>query len=716
MNIKNEVLVRMYIVLAGFLLLAVLLFAQTVKISVWEGEKWRAIAANNYVKYEGVSAIRGNILSDNGSLLAASIDKYNIHFDLQVSGLTKKVFEENVDSLAYCLSKFVNNKYTPGGQLMRLREAREKGARYFTIAKNISYEKKNQISAFPIFNRGRHGGGLIVERVLKREMPYRLLAKRTIGYASRAGANDVGIEGAFDKFLAGTDGQRLTLRVSEKTRIPINERAEIEPEDGCHVKTTLDIDIQDVAEEALMDALKYHDAQNGSVILMDVKTGQIKALANLEKTDNGYWETFNYAIGSKIEPGSVLKLAPIMALLEDGKVDIHDNIPIYKGKRTFYDVEMLDSSVKSFELDSTTLLNAFAISSNVGMASLTSKYYQGVDHKGKIRAKQLLRRYEQFNITYPTGIELKGEPEPFIKDPEKNSDEWSGLTLPWMTIGYEMQMTPLQILSFYNAVANDGTYMKPYLVSDILNKDGCYKKFNPTILNRSIASKSTIQKAKQLLAEVVKTGTARKLKSPKYDFSGKTGTAQINYKDKRKKAGKKVGYRSSFVGYFPSEQPKYTCIVIVTDPKKNGIYGADVAGPVFRKVMDNIFFLKPELHMALNSYQKPKLDGKDLPERFAGSLEDMEIVLKTLHVPFINKSSNPMMTTSVVQNDTVHLIDRPRGENLMPNVVGMGVRDALYVLENEGIQVKFAGKGKVKKQSISPGTRIRGQTIKLTLG
>jgi len=716
MNIKNEVLVRMYIVLTAFLLVAVLLFVQTVRISVFEGDKWRAIADDNYVKYESVSSVRGNILSDNGSLLAASIDKYNIHFDLQVNGLTKKVFEENVDSLAYCLSTYVNNKYTPGGQLMRLKEARAKGARYFTIAKNISYEKKNQISSFPIFNRGRHGGGLIVERVLKREMPYKLLAKRTIGYASRAGANDVGIEGAFDKYLSGKDGQRLTLRVSEKTRIPINERAEIEPEDGSHIKTTLDIDIQDVAEEALMDALKYHDAQSGSVILMDVKTGQIKALANLEKTEKGYWETFNYAIGSKIEPGSVLKLAPVMAMLEDGKVNIHDQIPIYRGKKTFYDEEMVDSSVKSFELDSTSLLNAFAISSNVGIASLTSTHYQGLDIHGKIRAKRLLRRYEQFNITYPTGIEIVGEPDPFIKDPEVNSTEWSGLTLPWMSIGYEMQMTPLQILSFYNAVANDGMYMKPYLVSDILNKDGCYKKFNPTILNRSIASESTIKAAKQLLAEVVNTGTARKLKSPKYDFSGKTGTAQINYKNQRKKSKKKVGYRSSFVGYFPSEQPKYTCIVIVTAPKQNGIYGADVAGPVFRKIMDNIFFLKPELHMALNSYKKPKLDGRDLPEYFAGSREDMEVILKTLDIPYVNRSSSKIMTTSVVKNDSVHLIDRPKGENLIPNVVGMGVRDALYVLENEGISVKFHGKGKVKMQSISPGTRIRGQTIKLTLG
>jgi len=716
MNIKNEVLVRMYIVLAVFLLVAVLLFAQTVKISYFQGEKWRAVAKDNYVKYESVPALRGNVLSDDGSLLAASIDKYDIHFDLQVNGLPKKVFEKNVDSLAYCLSKYVNNKYTPGGQLMRLREAREKGARYFTIAKNVSYEKKNQISKFPIFNRGRHRGGLIVERVPKRDMPFKLLAKRTIGYASREGANDVGVEGAFDNFLSGKNGQRLTLKVSEKTRIPINEKAEIEPEDGNHVKTTLDIGIQDVAEEALMDALKYHNAQNGTVILMDVKTGQIKALANLEKTPNGYWETFNYGIGTNIEPGSVLKLAPVMSLLEDGHLDINQKVPTYRGKRTFYDEEMVDSSNKGADIDSIPLLNAFAHSLNVAIASATTKYYQGTDKEGNIRAKSLLRRFEQFNITYPTGIELAGEPMPFIKDPVKDSKEWSGLTLPWMSTGYEMQMTPLQILAFYNAVANDGKYMKPYLVSDILNKDGCIKKIQPTVLNERIASKSTIAKAKLLLEEVVKTGTARKLKNPKYQFSGKTGTSQINYKDQRKKAQKKVGYRSSFVGYFPSKQPRYSCIVVITDPKENGIYGADVAGPVFRKIIDNIFFLKPELHQALNNYKKPRLDGKDLPGDFAGNLEDMEIVLKALDVPYVNKSSNPFMTTSIVIQDSVHLIDRPKGENLIPNVVGMGVRDALYVLENEGVEVKFKGKGKVTKQSISPGTRIKGQTIHLTLG
>ncbi len=716
MNIKNEVLVRMYIVLAVFLLLAVLLFAQTVKISYFQGEKWRAIAKDNYVKYESVPALRGNILSDDGSLLAASIDKYDIHFDLKVNGLTNKVFEENVDSLAYCLSKYVNNRYTPGGQLMRLKEARAKGARYFTIAKDVSYEKKNQISEFPIFNRGRHRGGLIVERVLKRDLPFKLLAKRTIGYASREGAHDVGIEGAFDKFLSGTDGQRLTLKVSDKTRIPINERAEIEPEDGTHIQTTLDIGVQDVAEEALMDALKYHKAQSGTVILMDVKTGQLKALANLEKTPNGYWETFNYGIGTKIEPGSVLKLAPVMALLEDGKIDIHQNIPIYNGKRTFYDVEMVDSSSKSEDMDSTTLLNAFAMSSNVGIASLATKHYQGTDKQGNVKAKKLLRRLEQFNITYQTGIELAGEPMPFIKDPIKDSKDWSGLTLPWMSIGYEMEMTPLQILAFYNAVANDGKYMKPYLVSDILDKEGCIKHISPSVLNERIASKNTIDNAKLLLEEVVKTGTARKLKNPKYHFSGKTGTSQINYKGRRKNTQKKVGYQSSFVGYFPSNQPRYSCIVVITDPKENGNYGADVAGPVFRKIIDNIFFLKPELHLALNDYKKPKLEGKDLPENFAGNLEDMEVVLKTLDIPYQKQVNNPAMTTSIVRRDTVILIDRPKGENLIPNVVGMGVRDALYVLENEGVEVKFKGRGKVTKQSISPGTRIKGQTIHLTLG
>lgn len=716
MNIKNEVLIRIYLVLAGFVLAAILLFVQTFNIAVLEGDKWREIAKENYVRYEDVPALRGNIVSDDGSLLAGSIDKYDIHFDLQVNGLTKKVFEENVDSLAYCLSKYVNNKYTPGGQLRRLLEARANGSRYFTIAKNVSFEKKNQISKFPIFKRGRHGGGLIVERVLKREMPFNLLAKRTIGYSSREGANDVGIEGAFDSFLAGTDGQRLTLRVSEKTRIPINESAEIQPEDGSNVRTTLDIGMQDVAENALMSALKHHNAQSGSVIVMDVNTGQIKALANLEKTEGGYWETFNYGVGTNIEPGSVLKLAPVMALLEDGKVDIYDNIPIYKGKTTFYDQEMVDSSPKSFDLDSTSLLNAFAISSNVGIASLTSKYYQGTDKGGKIKAKQLIRRFEQFNITYPTGIEIVGEPDPHIKDPEAGIKEWSGLTLPWMSIGYEMQMTPLQILAFYNAVANDGKYMKPYLVSEIFNKDCVQKKFGPTVLNQSIASESTIEKAQELLAEVVRSGTARKLKSPKYDFSGKTGTAQINYNVRRKRSHKKVGYRSSFVGYFPAKQPKYSCIVIITDPKQNGIYGADVAGPVFRDIMDNVFYLKPELHLALNDYKKPKLENKDLPSAFAGNLEDMKLVLNTLKVPYIVDSKEEMMTTSIVRNDSIFLIDRPKGENLIPNVVGMGVRDALYVLENEGVQVKFKGKGKVKKQSIRPGTRIAGQTIHLTLG
>ncbi len=709
---KNEVLIRMYLVLTGFVLVAGLLFFQAIKISVSQGDKWREIGEKRYLKYESVTAERGNILSDNNSLLATSLDFYKIHFDTKAAGLTDKIFEKNVDSLAYCLSKHVNSSHTPGGMRKRLLDAKKKGARYMSIAKDVSFEKLEKIRKFPIFNRGRNGGGFIVESTPKRFTPFNLLAKRTIGYV-REDAKPVGIEGAFDKYLQGQNGKRLTLRVNDKVRIPINEEAEIKPINGKDIVTSIDIDLQGITENSLLTALKHHNAQSGTAILMDVKTGAVKSIANLEKTASGYFETYNFGVGSSIEPGSVFKLASLLALLEEGKVDLHDNIPIYRGEKEFYTEKMEDSSSESFTMDSTTVQHAFEISSNVGIASLVYDNYQGVDAEGNIRVKRLLNMFKKFNLYEPTGIEIHGEPDPYIKDPDNANDNWSGLTLPWMSIGYEVTMTPLQILSFYNSIANDGLYVKPYLVSEIKEGETSIEVLNPILSKRRIASRETISKAKKLLDGVVESGTARKLQTDKYNFSGKTGTSQINYRSGKKK---KLGHRSSFVGYFPSHAPKYSCIVIITDPKEDEIYGADVAGPVFREIMDKIFYYKPELHKALNNYKKPQLADNSLPQHFAGSLSDMTTVFDLLKLPYKIESSSEMMTTVQARDKVLVLKERPCGENLIPNVVGMGVRDALFVLENQGMKVKVKGIGKVTAQSVKPGTRVTDQLIQLTLG
>ncbi len=709
---KNEVLLRMYSVLVVVVMVAILLFAKAVKISVSEGDKWRDLGEVKYIKYEDAKAERGNILSDDESLLATSLDFYKIHFDTRAAGLSDKIFNKNLDSLAFCLSKYVNSSYTVGGMRKRLLEARQKDARYWPIAKDVSHDKLEQIRKFPIFNRGRNGGGFIVESTPKRSMPFSLLAKRTIGYV-REEANPVGIEGAFNEDLEGTDGKKLTLRIKDNLRIPINEQAEIEPINGKDILTTLDINLQGITENSLLTALKHHDAQNGTAILMEVNTGAIKAIANLEKTAKGYYETYNFGVGEKIEPGSIFKLAPLMALIEEGHLNLDDQIPIFKGEREFYEEKMVDSSIDSYKMDSTSVQHAFEISSNVGIATQVYDHYAGKNQEGLIRVKRLLNMFRKFNLYESTGIEIQGEPNPYIKDPDKKDDNWSGLTLPWMSIGYEVAFTPLQLLNFYNTVANDGFEAKPYLVSEIRNEDKVEKNIGPQVSSRRIASKETIEKAHKLLRGVVVNGTARKMNTKNYKFSGKTGTAQINYKGKKKD---NMAYRSSFVGYFPSENPKYSCIVVIKDPKQNGIYGADVAGPVFREIMDKIFYCKPELHKPLNKYKKPQLMSERMPMHFAGCQKDMHTVLKKLGIPFKTNTETEMMATVSVEDNFLQIEERPCGDNLIPNVLGMGIRDAMYVLENQGLNVTVIGVGKVKSQSIKPGTRINGQSIKLDLG
>ena len=709
---KNEVLIRMYVVLVIVVLLAVLLFAKAVKISHYEGDKWRKLGDVKYIKYEKETAERGNILSDDESLLATSLDYYKIHFDTKAAGLSDKIFENNVDSLAFCLSKYVNSSYTVGGMRKRLLDAKRKGARYWPIAKDVSHDQLEKIRKFPIFNRGRNGGGFIVESTPKRSMPFKLLAKRTIGYV-REEANPVGIEGAFNEELQGEDGKKLTLRIRDNLRIPLNENAEIEPRDGQDVLTTLDINLQGITENSLLTALKHHDAQNGTAILMEVNTGAIKAIANLEKTSRGYFETYNFGVGEKIEPGSVFKLAPIMALLEEGKLDLDDKVPVYKGEREFYEEKMLDSSPQSYKLDSTTLQHAFEISSNVAIASQVYENYAGKNKEGGIRVKRMLNLFRKLNLYEPTNIEIQGEPKPYIKDPDSDKDNWSGLTLPWMSIGYEVEFTPLQLLNFYNTVANDGFEAKPHLVSEIRSEKGLVKKIEPQVSSRRIASEATIEKAHELLRGVVTNGTAKKLNTKNYKFSGKTGTAQINYKGRKKK--EEMAYRSSFVGFFPSDAPKYSCIVVIKDPKQNGIYGADVAGPVFREIMDKIFYCKPEMHKPLNKYKKPQLMPERMPQYFAGHQGDIQMVLKKLGIPFKSETDSELMATVSIDQKELMITERPSGENLIPNVLGMGLKDALHILENMGLQVQISGAGKVKEQSIEPGTRIEGQKIKLVL-
>ncbi|MFK8009805.1 MAG: penicillin-binding protein [Saprospiraceae bacterium] len=704
---KNEVLYRVYIVLGLLVIFAGFIFYNAVKINVLEGEKWRNEGEKDHFQNHVVKASRGNIMTEDGALLASSLPFFDIYFDSTIP--SEELWANNLDSLVVGLMPFLVDDFNMTDYAFRtfyrdsLIRARNASQKYMRIKKGVSYADYETMKQLPIFRRGQMRGGFIAEEDFKRERPYGMLARRTLGYV----LNDrkVGLEGFFDKALKGSDGKKLKVyQAASRILVPVDNLNSIKPKSGDDIVTTLDVNIQDVVQKALLRGMEHHDAQTGTVIVMEVKTGKIKAISNVGKTTTGWYEDYNYAVGTKVEPGSTFKLASMMALLEDGYIDLDDSIDLEQGLHTFYEEEMRDASFH--QLDTTTIRKAFEISSNVGIAKLVQKYYGNTD-----AAAKFIQHLRNFRLDQLVGIEINGEDEPYVKEAYNSDDDWSGISLPWMSIGYEVELTPLQLLTFYNAVANDGRMMKPYLVTQVQHFGDPLKNFKPTVIKKQIAKPETIQKVKELLEGVVETGTAKKLKSNRYKFAGKTGTAQINYYkfDQRDN----IKYRASFAGYFPAEDPVYSCIVVITEPRQNGRYGSEVAGPIFRQIADKCFIQQKDLYPKENE-QVEKLTKKQLPQLDVGYRKDVDKVLKKLNLKHTD-SGVKNWAVLTADTDTLHIAPRYISRDLVPNVVGMGLRDALYVLENLGLKVTFEGAGKVVQQSLKGGTKIRGQKINLKL-
>jgi cell division protein FtsI (penicillin-binding protein 3) len=715
LNIKNEVLIRVYLVAAGVIGLAFAIFMRLFQLSVKDAEKWQAKADSLYVKWVDAPSQRGNILADDGSLLATSLPYFDIHFDPKTIELTDEVFNQQaVDSLGWLLSTYVDQQLTPGAYAGWLRKLRDtlpetvRGIRYVPIAKNLPYAKAMMVKNFPIFREGRRGG-FILEQRNQRERPFKILAQRTIGY-TREGALPVGLEGSFNNVLEGKEGKQLMIRVPGDVYIPVNDLAEIEPEAGDDVVTTLDINIQDVAENSLLNACQTHNADHGCAIVMEVKTGKIRAMANIGRTPDGWWETYNYAVGERVEPGSMFKLASFMAMMEVGGLkDFEEKIPVYGGKVQIYEEQLVDAVPHG--LDSMSIKQVFAQSSNVGTATLTQKYFKG-------NPGGFIEQLRDFGLDLPTGIELGGEETPILKDPKDPKAEWSGTTLPWMSIGYELLLTPMQLLTFYNAVANDGRAMKPYLVQRTERYGEVIREFHPSVINRSIASKSTLKRAKELLREVVLTGTAKNIIPAHYSIAGKTGTAQLNYH--KFKASKGIRHQAGFCGFFPTENPVYSCIVVISEPERGGYHGAEVAAPVFKAIADKCYAMKTELHDPINKNAPVKLKTSQLPTFDAGTKDDVKESLRWLGLDFFKESeskeeSSDWAVIVAEHGDSLVMKNRTVNEKLVPSVIGMGLKDAIYLLENRGCRVRVEGVGKVRRQSIAVGTRANGQTCVLSL-
>jgi cell division protein FtsI (penicillin-binding protein 3) len=680
----------MYLIYFITVVFALGILARVVYIQFVQGEHWKQMARNATMRYMNIDAVRGDILADDGRLLATSVPVYEIRMDLHRSVVSDQVFASGIDSLSLQLARLFRDR--PQAEYKRLLSAaRRNQERYFLVKRGVSYHQLLELKDFPIFRLGRFRGGLLVEERNRRETPFKSLASRTIGY-EREGVY-VGLEGAYRQYLEGVQGKRLMQRISGGNWMPINDENEIKPQNGKDIITTININMQDIVESALMKQLQKFQADHGTAVVMEVSTGKIKAISNLTRNSyGGYEETFNYAIGESAEPGSTFKLASMIALLEDGAVSPDDYIQTGDGTYRFADRIMRDS--REGGLGTITVKDVFALSSNVGTSILVNDTY-GSD------PEKFIEHLDNLLITKPLGIEIKGEGMPNIPNPEESS--WSGVTLPWMSIGYSLSLTPLQILSLYNAIANNGTFMKPMFVEEVRQTGKSIRRFEPQVLKRSICSSSTLNIIQDMLKEVVESGTASGIKTPVFSIAGKTGTAQFTSSSGGYRSSDGIIYRASFAGYFPAEDPLYSMIVMVHDPKGWIYTGSQVAAPVFREIADKIF--ATQLNINDNYLQASVMQS--LPNGFLGSIDDLKSVYKEFNAELVEEDEGGIWARARLEgHDSVRISSHEVIPNLVPNVVGMGLSDALFVLENAGLRVRFSGRGAVKSQSLRAGARI----------
>jgi cell division protein FtsI (penicillin-binding protein 3) len=640
-----------------------------------------------------IAASRGNIFADDKekSALAISVPIYEIRMDLV--SVKSELFKSKVDSLALRLSQVFKDK-SEGQYRRELNDAKRNKRRYHLLQKKVSYNEMVEIINAPILRKGQFRGGRIVLKQNKREKPFGMLAERTVGYINAEG-NGVGLEAAYQEKLKGAQGLQYMKNVGGGNKIPLTDDYLVKPENGKDIYTTIDVNLQDVAEKALMEQLVSQNAQHGCAVLMEVKTGHIKAIANISKDRKGnYREIYNHAIGTSSEPGSTFKLASVMVALEDGKVDINDLVDTRDGTVKYYDRVMRDAHKGGDGV--IPVWKAFALSSNVGISNIINDNY-------KKKQSNFLRGIKRLGLGDITGVEIKGEGKPYVKTTADST--WSGISIPWMSIGYETRFTPLQILTFYNAVANNGVMVKPQFVKEIRDGSRVVYKSKVEVLNRSICSNKTIKDARFLLEKVVSEGTASNLKNLDFKIAGKTGTTQVGYGKSDSEASSRVRHQASFCGYFPADNPKYSCIVVVAAPTKS-IYGNVVSGTVFKEIAEKVY--ATDIEMARTNDQLEKLN---MPASKGGNLDDLTLIFKALNVPVKNNNGDSKWIATSAKKDKVDF--NKKAESELPNTIGMGLKDAVFLLENKGFAVRVNGKGVVKTQTQLEGNK---KVIVLNLG
>ncbi len=663
-NEKN-ILNRFYFVAGGLFVFAILITIQLVRIQFVNGQEYRAMAKEKNIKNFEILANRGNIYADDGSLLATSVPKYEIRFDAVT--VSSDNFEKYVGPLSKELGKMFNN--SAGSYEQKFRKARNNKNRYMLLVKDLGYSDYIKVKGFPLFKLGPNKGGFITEQKTVREHPIGEMGVRTIGYEHKNEEGHfwgVGLERAYGDLLRGKEGRRLKQKIAKGQWKPLSDDNEIEPQDGYDIISTINVNMQDVAHHALLKQLEFYNAHHGSVVVMEVSTGEVKAISNLTLVANGnYEERYNYAIGESYEPGSTFKVIAFAAALEDKKIDTAKVVETGNGSHIFYGKKIRDSKRGGYGAISAA--RALEVSSNIGLGMLIDDAYAE-------NPSRFISILEGWNIDQQLGLPIKGEGKPFM--PKPKGKNWSKNALPSMAYGYGLTMTPLQTLTFYNAIANEGVMVKPRFIRQIRTLDKEIKVFKADVINPRICSQETIKQLKAVMENVVVRGTGQNLYSENFSMAGKTGTARAEYWMPGWNENKR--YVSSFAGFFPADNPKYSCIVIIHQPSiKKGFYGADVAGPVFKRVAQKIY--------------------TDAP--FIDTIEELEKTEPSIDADF----------------DTYYAMVQMEHKNV-PKVTGMAGMDAVSLLENIGLNVIIVGNGKVIKQSLNSGTPYKkGQQIVLTL-
>jgi cell division protein FtsI (penicillin-binding protein 3) len=708
MSIRTNILLRVYIAFGLILLFALAVVIQLYRLQFIQDDQWKALSSKRSTRYDIVEASRGNILSVDGSLLATSIPEYELRMDMFAGGIeSDKAFYSKIDSLAASLAAFFPGKSAQEYSRM-LRDARKDNSRYELIRRNVSFKELKEVRKFPIFKMGKYKGGLIVLEHNKRIRPFQSLAARTIGYKNENVKNPVGLEGAYASYINGENGRRLMQRIAGGVYVPINgEDDEITAKDGADIISTINVNFQDVAQKALKKQLDSIQADFGTVVLMEVATGEVRAIANFTRTPEGeYQEKFNYAIGYEAEPGSTFKLASYMAMIDDKKIDTGKLVDIMHGGP--YEIRnprngrvVLKIRDAEDEGGMVTARRAFEKSSNIGAAKLVTAAYGS-------NPSAFTDKLYAWHLNDRNGLQIPGEGRPLIKNP--GSKYWNNLqSLAQISYGYESKLSPLQMLTFYNSVANNGKMIAPIFVKEIRRMGNTVERFQAKVLNPQVCSPEALAKVRGLLEGVVEEGTGKLvIKNKIYSVAGKTGTAQIA--NGALGYGAKDAHQASFCGYFPANNPKYSMIVVISNPKVGSHLAAWVAGPVFRKIADKVY----ANDIKINHTPAPVrfIGNTNQPKIKQGNFSAVKQVYSSLGIKPLYASDNAGIDTS----NGIPFQETKYKTGTVPAVTGMGLSDALYALGNAGYKVGVRGSGMVKSQSLAAGNNVpKGAKIYIEL-